>query len=203
MSLRTKLRGVLITALSVILLLLVVFLGRSYAPDRSLDELIPEYTYPDSKFVDIQGLKTHYRITGEGPNLLLLHGTASSLHTWEVWTERLKDDFRVISLDLPAFGLTGPNTDGIYDYAFYANFLEEFVQSQHLDSFYLAGNSLGGAIALQYTSQFPSKVRKLILLDPAGYPKEDRPDPLAFRLARRDLTAAFLRNFTPKSLFKK
>ncbi len=140
MNQKTKRLGGLIATFNVILLLVVVMIGRAYAPDRSLDELIPEYTYSDSKFVDVQGLKTHYRITGEGPNLLLLHGTASSLHTWEVWTERLKNDFRIISLDLPAFGLTGPNLDGVYDYAFYANFLEDFVQSQQLDSFYLAGN---------------------------------------------------------------
>ncbi|MEM1219307.1 MAG: alpha/beta hydrolase [Bacteroidota bacterium] len=203
MSNSSKGRAWLIGGTNVIILLLVVLVARSYAPDRSLSELRPSFTYPDSKFAKIQGLETHYRITGQGPTLLLLHGTASSLHTWEAWTRLLKNDFRIVSLDLPAFGLTGPNTNGIYDYAYYASFLEAFVQSQHLDSFYLAGNSLGGAIALQYTHQFPNRVRKLVLLDPSGYPKEDRPDPLAFRLARRDLTAAFLRNFTPKSLFKK
>lgn len=184
------------------LLLLAGWLVSAYAPDLPLTTLEETYRYPESAWVEVMDMKVHYRIVGEGPNLLLLHGTASSLHTWEGWTERLQDRFRLISLDLPGFGLTGPHPGRIYDYSFYVRFLEAFTDQLQLDQFSIAGNSLGGAIALQYTAQYPAKVANLILVDPSVYHKEG-PPPLAFRLAQNRLTAAFLRNFTPKGLFKK
>ena len=46
--------------------------------------------------------------------IVLLHGTSASLHTWDGWTDALKGQRRVIRVDLPGFGLTGPMPDGNY-----------------------------------------------------------------------------------------
>ena len=56
----------------------------------NLDQLIQKYTDKDSKFIDIKGLKVHYKDEGEGKVLLLLHGTFSSLHTFDYWSCLLK-----------------------------------------------------------------------------------------------------------------
>ena len=50
----------------------------------------------------LNGRKIHYRDEGEGPTIVLIHGTGASLHTWEDWTKYLIKDYRVIRLDLPA-----------------------------------------------------------------------------------------------------
>ena len=59
-------------------------------------------------------MRAHIRDTWprDGPAVLLIHGFGSSLHTWEASTLLLEDRFRVVSLDLPGFGLTGPDPTG-------------------------------------------------------------------------------------------
>ena len=130
----------------------------------------------------MDGLSVHYRDEGAGPPLLLLHGTGSSLHTWDAWTDALRGHFRVIRMDLPGFGLTGPNRDDDYRIERYVEFVEAFRRRLGLESFALAGNSLGGEIAWSYTVAHPDRVSALVLVDPAGYPI-DRPA-LVFRLAK-------------------
>ncbi len=76
---------------------------------RSMDELTQHYTNQQSRFVNIDGLNIHYRDEGQGPVLVLLHGVASSLHTWDGWVEQLQPHYRIIRLDLPGHGLTGPD----------------------------------------------------------------------------------------------
>ncbi len=68
------------------------------------DQLSKKYTDSNSRYMDVNGLTIHYRDEGEGPPLLLLHGVASSLHTWDDWTDQLKGSYRVIRMDLPGFG---------------------------------------------------------------------------------------------------
>ncbi len=176
----------------------------NYHPDISVDRLKEKYTYPDSRFVPVQEMNVHYRVTGQGPAVVLLHGTGASLHTWEVWTEELKNDFTIISLDLPAFGLTGPFPDRDYQIRHYTEFLDAFTTAIALDSFALGGNSLGGLIAWRFALDYPQKVRQLILLDAAGIPEKESGDaPLAFRLAKQPTLAAIMQKVTPKALFKK
>lgn len=173
-----------------------------HTPDISVEVLKSAYAYSDSQFMKVEGIPVHYRIRGEGPDLVLLHGTAASLHTWEEWTTLLEQDFRIISMDLPAFGLTGPFTGNDYSVESYLRFLQQFTNQLQLDSFSLAGNSLGGLIAWNYAAQYPQQVERLILLDPSGIPT-NKPAPLAMRLARNSWTSPLLLFFTPKSLFEK
>ncbi len=190
--------------LVVVVLLLLSAVVFNYHPDISLERLQEKYTYADSEFVEIAGMPVHYRKTGQGPALLLLHGTGASLHTWEAWTRELQDSFTIYSLDLPAFGLTGPFIDRDYSILHYAQFVDAFVEEIGLTQFYLGGNSLGGLIAWVYTVEYASKVQKLILLDAAGFPRvEKEKSPLAFRLAKNKALAAIMKKVTPKALFRK
>ena len=88
-----------------------------WAPDRSAEDLSARWAPPPSQFVLVDGMKVHLRDEGlrdDPMPLILLHGTSSSLHTWDGWTLVLKEKHRVIRVDLPGFGLTGPNADGDY-----------------------------------------------------------------------------------------
>ncbi len=175
----------------------------AYAPDRSLESLKTDWAYDNSQFITVDDMPVHYRINGTGMPLVLIHGTGASLHTWEAWTEILDDDFRVISLDMPAFGLTGPNKTGKYSLEYYARFLDDFLTKIGVDSCHIGGNSLGGAISWRYASLYPQKVKKLILLDAGGYPAEANEEPpLAFRLAQSPFWSKVLLKITPKSLFE-
>lgn len=182
----------------IILMLLLIF----RTPDVSVDSLKREYTDSNSHFMSVDGLEVHYKDEGSGTPIILLHGTSASLHTWDGWTKELtKNNYRVIRMDLPAFGITGANKDNLYDLPSYSKFLTDFVNQLELDKFILAGNSLGGSISWHYTSSNPEKVQKLILLDPAGFPsKKERP--LVFELAEIPILNQILKHITPKSLIK-
>lgn len=140
----------------------------------TLDQLTAKYTNSYSNFVKINGADIHYRVESANshpkPTLILLHGVAASLHTWDGWVAEMAEHFQIIRLDLPGFGLTGPVLGREqYEIDYLVDTLEQFVVSLEIDSFYLAGNSLGGYIAWNYTVQNSNRVDKLILLDSAGF----------------------------------
>lgn len=167
--------------------------------DISVEELKPKYTSAASRFVEVDGLNVHYRDQGprEAPVLLLLHGSSASLHTWEGWEARLTNDFRVVSVDLPAHGLTGPwPKNGDYSLDGYARFVDRFADRISLNRFALAGNSMGGAIAWTYAGQHPRRVEKLILVDAAGYPPPEAQR--FFGLLRLPGSEVLLRWFAPR-----
>ncbi|MTI40280.1 alpha/beta fold hydrolase [Fulvivirga lutimaris] len=170
-------------------------------PDIPLEEIKAKYADEASQYIQVDGLNVHYKQEGSGPNLLFLHGTASSLHTWDGWVNELKNDFRITRLDLPAFGITGAHPNGNYSMDFYVSFLDKFISQLELDTIFLAGNSLGGGISWSYTLHHPYKVKKLILLDAAGYPSGATP--FVFKLAKNDFTARLLKNITPRSFIEK
>jgi len=170
--------------------------------DLAVDELKKKYANEHSQFIEVQGTQTHYRIEGDGNHhVLLIHGTGASLHTWDGWVAEMKDSFRLIRLDLPAFGLTGPHPERDYSMDRYVGYVDDFMEAVGVDSFSIAGNSLGGNIAWNYTIAHPDKVQKLILVDAAGYPEKESAS--VFRLAQSDLTAPLLKHITPRSFIKK
>ncbi len=185
------------------MLIVLMYAAFNYHGNVPIEQLKADHTYEDSKFVDIIGMDVHYRVTGEGSPVLLLHGTGASLHTWEKWTEELAKDFQVISVDLPGFGLTGKHFGNDYSISSYTHFLHTFTQKIGLDSFHLAGNSLGGHIAWEFALDYPQQVKKLVLLDATGYPHPNDTPPLAFRIAQNPILNKLLLRITPRSLFVK
>lgn len=178
--------------------LLLAITASQFRADIAVTELSAKYTNAASRFLTLQGMRVHYRDEGAGPTLVLLHGTASSLHTWEGWKQELQSNFRVVRLDLPGFGLTGPNATHDYSIPQYVSFLNAFADSLGLTNFHLAGNSLGGEIAWHFALAHPERVQSLVLIDAVGYPMTRMP--FAFKLARNPLTRFFTRWITPRSL---
>ncbi len=156
-----------------------------YEPDIPVEKLKEKYANAQSKFIEIDGMQVHYRIEGEGEPLVLIHGTGAMLQTWDDWANLLSPHYKVIRMDIPAFGLTGPRADNNYSDSMYVDFIQQFVTKIGVDSFNLAGNSLGGLIAWKYAAAYPHKVKKLILVDPAGFHSNNKKGgSFIFKLAR-------------------
>ncbi|MBI3347287.1 MAG: alpha/beta fold hydrolase [Burkholderiales bacterium] len=157
------------------------------APDRSLESLVPRWAPPPSDFIELDGQLVHYRDQGPSSDplpLVLIHGTSASLHTWEGWVAGLSATRRVISFDLPGFGLTGPNAGGDYTDARYVAFVRSLLVRLGVGRAIVAGNSLGGEIAWQLALADPARVAGLVLVDAAGHKFEPESLPLGFRIAR-------------------
>lgn len=162
------------------------------------NEIKAKYADAESKIIEIDGMNIHYKDEGRGPVLILLHGVCASLHTWDGWTARLKDHYRIIRLDIPGFGLTGPPPDDSVNQKDGAvKLFEKLVNEMKLDKFYLAGNSLGGYISWNYALRNPDKVEKLILIDSVGFPQE-LPGIIAF--ASHPIVSPFAKIIMPRFL---
>lgn len=173
--------------------------------DIPLDELKEKYTNTASSFIPVNGMDVHFRDEGDPTDsipIVLIHGTASSLHTFDVWADVLKDSRRVIRMDLPAYGLTGPFPDGNYSIAQYTIFIKNFLIALGIKKCVLAGNSLGGEIAWNFTLEQPDMVTKLILIDAAGYPMISKSVPVAFKLAQIPVLNKLLTYITPRFLVR-
>ena len=134
-------------------------------------ELQAKYETPESRYIEIDGTRVHYRIEGEGPTVLLLHGVLAQLQTWDGWVERLRKHYRLVRIDVPGFGLTGPLVNGNYAPEYAVEFFEKTRKALGEEHFHLAGNSLGGFLSWYYAAKYPQHVGKLILLDPLCYPQ--------------------------------
>jgi pimeloyl-ACP methyl ester carboxylesterase len=188
----------------------VVFFGAigltaAWAPDIPVDDLKMRWARPPSRFIEVNGQQVHLR--DEGPSndpvpILLVHGTASSLHTWQGWAEGLRDQRRVIRFDLPGFGLTGPNRQDNYTIERYVLFVRAVADRLGIDRFVIAGNSLGGEIAWMTAATLPERVDRLILVDAAAYPPQSiglkQKVPLGFRVARIPLVRDLVRSLLPR-----
>lgn len=174
----------------------------NYYNDLPPGPLFEKYRFPDSKSIVIDGTTVHYRQTGQGAKtVLLLHSDVGSLHTWANWTPILATDQRVISLDLPGFGLTGPNVRGSYSTFAYLVFLEKFMDSLELKTVRLVGNGMGGQIAAFFAADHPDRVSKLVLIDAFGYP-HNRPLSFSRWFIRTPFLGEIAEKITPKSLFR-
>lgn len=145
----------------------------------------------DSLFVDVYGMRVHYKREGQGQPLVLLHGTGSSLHTFDLVARQLSDRFDVIRPDLPGFGLTGPRTDADYRTTTYVGFVTGFLDAVGVDSALIGGNSFGGLVAWNLALDRPDRVDALVLINATGYPSKSVP--LTMRLARNPVGRLVLR----------
>jgi pimeloyl-ACP methyl ester carboxylesterase len=181
----------LVRAFGVLLMLTALAVTLAHAPDRSVDSLVTRWAPPPSDFMEVKGQLVHFR--DEGPKgdpvpLVLVHGTAASLHTWQGWVGSLRGRKRVITFDLPGFGLTGP-FDGQYPRDDYradnlARFTLDLLDALHVQRFAIGGNSLGGEVAWRVAAMAPSRVDRLILVDATGYAFVPEHIPVGFQLAR-------------------
>ncbi len=177
--------------LGLLLILTAVLLALSRQPDWPVQALVARWAPAPSNFIDVKGQQVHVRdegLPGDPLPIVLIHGTSASLHTWEGWVRALKGQRRVITLDLPGFGLTGPFT-GQYtpdDYRgdTYARFVLDLMDTLKVQRAVLGGNSLGGEVAWRIASIAPQRVASLVLVDAAGPAYTPESMPLGFRIAR-------------------
>lgn len=194
----------LILILIALFALTVGFVIMSKHADIPVEEIIEKYAYDNSQFMELDGMNVHYRINGDtGETVVLLHGTAASLHTWEGWTDELSKYYRVVSFDMPGFGITGPEPNGVYTRERYQRFIADVLLKLNVDTCYMAGNSFGGHMAWSYAVNHPDKVKKLALLNSSGYPRGDQPTPISFRMQKMDWLRPVLTRITPRSLVRK
>jgi pimeloyl-ACP methyl ester carboxylesterase len=158
-------------SLAVLAAILIGALAWLYTPDKPRAALELEYAAPPSTFVEVLGDRIHLRDTGPrtASALILLHGFGASLHTWDAWAKLLDSDFRVIRIDLPGFGLTGPDPSGDYSDTRFMAILTGLMDQLGLPKATIIGHSMGGRLAWRFAADHPERVEKLVLMAPDGF----------------------------------
>ncbi|MEY2902998.1 MAG: hypothetical protein RLY89_2104 [Bacteroidota bacterium] len=178
-----------------------------YRNDIPVEKLKLLYASPASKFLPLMGMNVHYRDEGNTQDtipIVLIHGTSSSLLTWDSVVDHLKDKHRIIRMDLPAFGLTGPNPTRDYSFDFYTQFVDSFLQKLQVKKCIVIGNSLGGGIAWHYALAFPQNVAKLVLVDASGFSSLTKSKgAIGFKIAQTPVLNQVVKFVTPRFLVKK
>lgn len=193
------------------LVLLALVLGLAVlllrTPDTDPAAMRAKYGGAPSQFIDLgSGLTVHLRDEGprDAPVIVLLHGSNDDLHTWDGWADALKGQFRVVRFDQIGHGLTGPNPSGAYDMAAFESTVDQVTAKLGIQRFTLAGNSMGGGIAVSYALNHPDRLEKLVLVDAGGAPKANpTPGNIGFKLAALPGVKRLMRWITPRSLVER
>lgn len=127
----------------------------------------------------VHGYRRAYRVAGDGPPLLLIHGIGDNSSTWEPLIPLLAQKYTVIAPDLLGHGLSDqPRAD--YSVAAFANGMRDLLSVLSFDRVTVIGHSLGGGVAMQFCYQYPQMVERLVLVAAGGVTREVNP---ALRLA--------------------
>ncbi len=171
-----------------------------------VEDLRTKYGSPPSQFITLSnGVVAHLRDEGDSdaPPIVLVHGHSEDLHTWNKLVNHLVGSFRVIRFDLRRHGLTGPAPDNEYTIESYVSDLSMVIEHLGIDSFALAGHSMGGRISVKYTMANPARVSSLILLSASGAPRrENTPQPMALRLMRNPIGRFLVKRIWSRNMAK-
>jgi 4,5:9,10-diseco-3-hydroxy-5,9,17-trioxoandrosta-1(10),2-diene-4-oate hydrolase len=124
----------------------------------------------ESRWVQAEGINTHYLVGGEGAPVILLHGASNDAREWGLILDPLSQHLCAYAPDLVGFGQSD-KPDADYSFPFFIDFLHSFMTGLNLRRASLIGHSAGGGIALGFALQFPEMMDKLILVDSTGLGK--------------------------------
>ncbi|MBK9328025.1 MAG: alpha/beta hydrolase [Sphingobacteriales bacterium] len=195
----------LILIAAVLVLFLYVAIGRK---DLTLSKsyVKEKYKVSNSHFLNWNGTEIHYTEAGSGFPVLMIHGFGGNNRDFVLLDSLINPEYRVIRVDLPGFGLSDfpdikeEDPDFIKIYGEYFNFL---MDTLHLDSFYVIGNSLGGLMAWNLTVEHPGKVKKLVLFNSAGYDMKEVIKSANAKVFKYGLVKLLLKNGIPVFMTKR
>lgn len=195
------------------IILLIISIYNSVYFDIPKNEIISKHAKGLSDFLELaDGSKIHFRDEGnkDGKVLVLVHGFNGSLFNYEPLVPYLIDQYRLISLDLPAHGLTGAVKSDLYSHEGFEKVIDEVVQILGVEKFYFVGHSMGGMIAWRYALNHLEQLNGLIIIgSPFIGSDEEYNDfqsvnapPAAFEIIESKFFRRLLEFVTPRILVK-
>lgn len=134
-------------------------------PYLTIDELRRKYADPQSRYAEIGGLKIHYKDEGprNAPVLFMVHGSESSLRTWDRIAVALKKRYRIVRYDIPGYGLSDGATDAAAKSMQPTDVPVELLKRLGIGKVTFVGVSSGGTMGMYLAARRPDLVERLIL----------------------------------------
>jgi pimeloyl-ACP methyl ester carboxylesterase len=121
----------------------------------------------DAWEIELHGHEVVYRVAGDGPPVVLVHGMVNASRHWSAVAERLAERHTVIAPDLIGHG-DSATPRGDYSLGAHASVIRDLLSSLGIERATMVGHSLGGGIAMVYFWQFPERVERLALVSSGG-----------------------------------
>lgn len=153
-----------------VLVVVMTIAGLTYSPNTEIPTGLP------GRHIIVNGVPIRVLQEGEGPNVLLIHGSPGSLEDWSIIRRALSKHARVTSFDRPNNGFSGATGD--YSLTHNADFALAVIDALKLDDVTVVGHSYGGATALAMALRSPPRVRSYVILDSASYAPARKPTAL-------------------------
>jgi pimeloyl-ACP methyl ester carboxylesterase len=162
-----RLKKIVLGALIALTLIYLTLIIVAYLPYETTP--IEELAGEQDKFIGVNGHTIHYTKQGTGKPLILSHGFAGSTYTWRELIPLLADHYTVYAYDVLGFGLSDKPSDGDYTMKAHGDSLIGFMDAHNLPSATLIGHSMGGVIVAYASLAAPSRVDKLVMIEPGFY----------------------------------
>ena len=154
---------------------------------------------PNDCYVELRGLPFHYRDWGgDGRQVLLLHGLASTCHIWDLVAPLLAEDFRIAAMDQRGHGQSAQVDDG-YDFAAVLGDAAAMIEHLGWQRPIVVGHSWGADVALELAVAHPESVSGLIFVDGGTIDISGRPG-WTLAQAREDMAPPIFTGFTPQMM---
>jgi len=155
-----------------LLLLIIIVLSSCMQPYRKLRTMEfadLQYPYPVKKVKLENNIRLAYIEEGAGTEtIIFVHGLGSYLPAWNKNVAELRNHVRCLAVDLPGYGKSSKELhSGTME--FYADVLADFMDKLDLKQATIAGHSMGGQIGMVMALKYPQKVKRLVLVSPAGF----------------------------------
>ena len=157
----------MIKNISLILLFSINTILFAQNPQKLMKNIVSEYAFL-TKSIKIDSLEISYIKEGQGETtLLFLHGLSSNADAWSKNIEALKDKYTCVAIDLPGYGKSSmPQVD--YTPTYFATVTHKMIERLELKNVVLIGHSMGGQASIKFATMYPTEIKKLILVAPAG-----------------------------------
>lgn len=127
--------------------------------------------YASGKFIELDGLSTHYSEKGSGEPIILIHGFFFDSNMWNKNIDVLAEKYKVYAIDLWGFGYSS-RIPVDYGYTLYAKQLLLFMEAMDIQKAALVGQSMGGGTVIKFSVSNRHRVEKIVLVDAAGMPNK-------------------------------
>ncbi|MCL6625357.1 alpha/beta fold hydrolase [Alicyclobacillus shizuokensis] len=137
--------------------------------------MLDEDALEQGEYIDAGGILTHYHVHGDGPPLVMIHGSGPGVSAWANWGRVIPffgNHFRVYAPDIVGFGKTQRPVGISYGMDVWVRHIYDFVRAVTSEPVHLIGNSMGGALTLRLATEHPELCRRLVLMGSVGVPFE-------------------------------
>src|SRR5919106_6359655 len=125
----------------------------------------------EARQIELHGHRVSYRVAGEGPLVVLVHGITSTSECWREVMPWLADRYTVLAPDLLGHGESA-KPRGDYSLGAYASGIRDLLAAAGHERATFVGHSLGGGVAMQFAYQFPEMLERLVLVSSGGLGRE-------------------------------